>query len=54
MIGGRPSYRGYFIEVRWVVDHWIFIIYDIRGEEVDRYLDLDEVKSTIDEWQNAP
>lgn len=61
-MGLRPGYRGYFIEARYLevvqgtfqgtdrYGHWVFIVYDITGGEVDRFTDLDEVKKQIDDW----
>jgi len=43
------GYRGYQIHTVWVKDHWVHKV-SWRGEWVDTFLTLDEVKAQIDTW----
>lgn len=47
------GYRGYNIRTVWVTDHWVFQVF-FREEWVDTFLNLEDLKTTIDEWKVAP
>lgn len=46
------GYRGYDISTRWVEDHWVHDVF-FQGDWVDSFLDLEDLRTTIDSWHNA-
>lgn len=45
-------YRGYRLSQVWVTDHWVWKVY-FGPDWVDSYLNPEDAKADIDDWQEA-